>query len=1013
MKLRNFIIVLLAVFMVFAFASCKNEPVNPTPGPGPEPGPGPDPGPVEGTVYQIRVTEGVDKDYWNRDKLKLQWVEDVNEGDVISLKYRSERDIYQWDIRDGSLKWVYESKKGSFTDPVLGEDGWYTLTYTFAKDINGADVDYPNEQFSVFFRGNFVTTDMFEIKDITLNGRPLAIEEDTIISAAELVDPAVDFDWSVKNYAVLFATGTPGEVDKTPIAEKVVAGGFVTGAPIAKEGYTLTIYNDTAHTSIFDPTTPITEEKIFYYEYVGVPRTVKFVTNSDSVIADVTVANGDMLVAPEEPLKEGEAFKAWYVDEALTTPWNFNDAVTGDMTLYAAYGEPVTVTFELNGGSFGEDVPNTKVVCVGNAVAMPDAPTNGTKMFLGWYADEEFTTPYVFSTPVTEAITIYANWINSTDITLYIGDAEPVTFKAALDAPLSEDDENLVVKDDLIGYVFDGWYTDATCETPYDFETVITAPLTLYGQWIEAPLYQLVATHGVAEGLYDFDKFELKYTDETVNAGDVISFRYRSTTEFTFFSVRDAKKWVYENSTATRGMDTYETKDDGWTYVTYTFTAKTYDGTADIPANATWKFHFGSRTIVVGDVLEIQDLTLNGKPLAVKPSSSYAAPTCEIVEGGAYEWTDVAVAFEVGENATAIEPTTVKFGGTIEEPALLVAEGYAFAGWYADEELTKEFDFALPIIKETTIYAKIGVARNVTFDAADDSEPAVVIVADGETVAEPADPAKDGAVFEGWFLADATEAYDFSTPVTEDITLTAHWLSSVKLRLNMNDGTDAFEAIDVEKEVAIDEPKDPSRAGFFFGGWYTEAACQNEFDFASGITADTDIYAKWESPTKEYKYTVTDMGEEPNDRIQFRFKSSNVPALGSLETGDTITFMMKSSATLGKVRVRNVSKVDGKYPVDQWYTLPEADGDGWVAVSIAIAADCKDGGGLTIGIYKSDSSSGAFDVNDTFEIKAVAINGDEIVLTESSSCGLYPSHSDSDKYWYGVPASLEIVNFGE
>lgn len=982
MKLRNFIIVLLAVFMVFAFASCKNEPVNPTP----EPGPGPEPEPVEGTVYQIRVTEGVDKDYWNRDKLKLQWAEEVNEGDVISLKYRSERDIYQWDIRDGSLKWVYESKKGSFTDPVLGEDGWYTLTYTFAKDINGADVDYPNEQFSVFFRGNFVTTDMFEIKDITLNGKPLAIEEDTIISAAELVDPAIDFDWTQKNYAVLFATGTPGEVDKTPIAEKVVAGGFVTGAPIAKEGYTLTIYNDTAHTSIFDPTTPINEEKIFYYEYVGVPRTITFELNGGAFPADAeipeTVANGDMLAVPAEPVLEGKAFKAWYADEALTTPWNFNDAVTGDLKLYAAYGEPVTVTFELNGGTFGEDVPNTKVVCVGNAVAMPAAPTNGSKMFLGWYADEEFTTPYVFSTPVTEAITIYASWINSTDITLYIGDAEPVTFKAALDAPLLEDDENLVVKDDLIGYVFDGWYTDATCETPYDFETVITAPVTLYGQWIEAPLYQLVATHGVAEGLYDFDKFELKYTDETVNAGDVISFRYRSTTEFTFFSVRDAKKWVYENSTATRGMDTYETKDDGWTYVTYTFTAKTYDGTADIPANATWKFHFGSRTIVVGDVLEIQDLTLNGKPLAVKPSSSYAAPTCEIVEGGAYEWTDVAVAFEVGEHATAIESTTVKFGGTIEEPVPEVAEGYAFAGWYADAEFTKEFDFARPIIKETTIYAKIGVARKVTFDAADDSEPSVVILADGETVAEPADPAKDGSVFAGWFLADAAEAYDFSTPVTEDITLTAHWISSVKLRLNANDGTDAVEAIDVEKGVALTAPKNPARVGYFFGGWYTEAACQNEFNFATGITADTDIYAKWELPTKGYKFTATAAGK---DRFQFRWKASSVDALSKLSEGDTITFMVKFTPAEGgaaptKFRLRSS---DESYLICKNVAFAEADANGWIAVTITLSEDATSNG-LLLGLEGYTSV-----VGDVCEMKALAINGIAIPVSDSTSSGPY------------------------
>ncbi len=118
MKLRNFLIVLFAVLMVFAFASCKNEPkVDPKPTPKPQP--------QIPDYYQIEVTEGVDKDYWNRDKIKIEWEEEVNAGDVVSLKYRSERDVYQWDIRDGSLKWVYETKKGSFTDPVLGEDGWY------------------------------------------------------------------------------------------------------------------------------------------------------------------------------------------------------------------------------------------------------------------------------------------------------------------------------------------------------------------------------------------------------------------------------------------------------------------------------------------------------------------------------------------------------------------------------------------------------------------------------------------------------------------------------------------------------------------------------------------------------------------------------------------------------------------------------------------------------------------------------------------------------------------------
>lgn len=761
MKLRNFIIVLLAVFMVFAFASCKNEPVNPTPGPGPEPGPGPDPGPVEGTVYQIRVTEGVDKDYWNRDKLKLQWVEDVNEGDVISLKYRSERDIYQWDIRDGSLKWVYESKKGSFTDPVLGEDGWYTLTYTFAKDINGADVDYPNEQFSVFFRGNFVTTDMFEIKDITLNGRPLAIEEDTIISAAELVDPAVDFDWSVKNYAVLFATGTPGEVDKTPIAEKVVAGGFVTGAPIAKEGYTLTIYNDTAHTSIFDPTTPITEEKIFYYEYVGVPRTVTFELNGGAFPADAeipeTVANGDMLAVPAEPVLEGKAFKAWYADEALTTPWNFNDAVTGDLKLYAAYGEPVTVTFELNGGSFGEDVPNTKVVCVGNAVAMPDAPTNGTKMFLGWFADENFETPYVFSTPVTEPITIYASWVNTTKITLdlnYEGAPEPTQIDAGLDVVLAENDEALAAL--RAGYVFDGWYDDAACETAHDFSAVVTGPFTLYAKWADLPLVRLTATKGISDGLYSYDKFELHF-DRKVNEGDVLSVTYRSTRpleEFNIRTVRDGLnppdiRWVYEGTT---GIEF--TEEDGWTTATYTFGLsvdrgyRASDGKSDKTVKAITsadydvinnvEFHLRGN-IIKGDYLEIKEIRWNDEPIA-----------------------DIAA---VAKAALGHSGDVVREEAKVEEIAasdsIWTGETSYYVIFYADPTQGGASDYKDDDGKNTGIG---------------------VVVAENALVEKPADPVRDGFTFVGWCKdktydgSDPSRLWDFDTyTVTENRKLYAIW----------------------------------------------------------------------------------------------------------------------------------------------------------------------------------------------------------------------------------------------
>lgn len=41
------------------------------------------------------------------------------------------------------------------------------------------------------------------------------------------------------------------------------------------------------------------------------------------------------------------------------------------------------------------------------------------------------------------------------------------------------------------------------------------------------------------------------------------------------------------------------------------------------------------------------------------------------------------------------------------------------------------------------------------------------------------------------------------------------------------------------------EPINPATFGWVFGGWYTEAACTNPFDFDTPITADVTLYAKW------------------------------------------------------------------------------------------------------------------------------------------------------------------------
>ena len=104
--------------------------------------------------------------------------------------------------------------------------------------------------------------------------------------------------------------------------------------------------------------------------------------------------------------------------------------------------------------------------------------------------------------------------------------------------------------------------------------------------------------------------------------------------------------------------------------------------------------------------------------------------------------------------------------------------GYA-TRWYTDSActtaLTAEEVKAGPQIGKT-YYAAYKTLHTVTFD--DGVNNSTVKVADGETVAQPADPKKDGYRFDGWYKKDAagTQAFDFATEtITTNTTVYAKW----------------------------------------------------------------------------------------------------------------------------------------------------------------------------------------------------------------------------------------------
>lgn len=137
--------------------------------------------------------------------------------------------------------------------------------------------------------------------------------------------------------------------------------------------------------------------------------TVTFESNGGSAIEAQTVQEGDKVERPEDPTKEGYTFGGWYVDEELTTEYDFDVAVAEDITLYAKWEEvkeSYIVTFETNGGSEVE----SQTVEEGQSAVRPENPTKEGCIFIGWYSDEELTTEYLFENEVVSNITLYAKW---------------------------------------------------------------------------------------------------------------------------------------------------------------------------------------------------------------------------------------------------------------------------------------------------------------------------------------------------------------------------------------------------------------------------------------------------------------------------------------------------------------------------------------------------------------------------------------------------------------------------
>ena len=118
-------------------------------------------------------------------------------------------------------------------------------------------------------------------------------------------------------------------------------------------------------------------------------------------------------------------------------------------------------------------------------------------------------------------------------------------------------------------------------------------------------------------------------------------------------------------------------------------------------------------------------------------------------------------------------------GATLPTADDMTYAGHTFKGWYDNKALTGNpvTEISATDTGKKEFYAKWTLnTYTVTFDSQGGSKVDSQTVSHGGTVTEPTAPTYEGYTFGGWYTeAGCTTEYDFTTAVTESLTLYAKW----------------------------------------------------------------------------------------------------------------------------------------------------------------------------------------------------------------------------------------------
>ena len=248
--------------------------------------------------------------------------------------------------------------------------------------------------------------------------------------------------------------------------------------------------------------------------------------------------------------------------------------------------------------------------------------------------------------------------------------------------------------------------------------------------------------------------------------------------------------------------------------------------------------------------------------VAVSPTDANWASALEITtsswriilwEWNNFEWNDVISIVPMGTDGVKTDSTIEITAGTYLWEILIDENITGNASieiqWWTFSEKPDNSHLAAwkKAIKNADNKWEVVDGFTVTFDPDNGEDVRSGDVASWATAQKPeTDPTKDGYEFTWWY--NWTDLFDFTTPITADITLTGKWLMKHTISFDTAEWTPAT----IESEVKLDWEKVTKHEATKTWNvlvWWLKG--EDEYDFDKALTSDDDatftLTAKWEA----------------------------------------------------------------------------------------------------------------------------------------------------------------------